>query len=469
MKAEEAFLKGKPQEAIGLLARVLEGEPDNVRALSNIGVIFHSAGQYQDARTALEKVLELEPSNNDMRKNLVITLLTLKDFQGARSHLEKLLAVNQNEPQLWALMGRVEASLNNTGPAIAAVERSLLLNPEQPDLTQFLNTLKDKGSGQPGASRGSGARKRNLFVFSAPGKESETDALSEGLRDAFKLERVASVKLEQYLKSIQYADIIWLDGLSHASIYFLNEMKTIKDKKVFMRFTRDDMQKPELTKTPYDCVSNFSFESFYYRDLFLALATNIKPGTPLHVIRRCVDLRTYGYSERTGTNSLCAVLSPYVNSGEIMLMLEAFLLVLKECPEAELHVRSAADLTKEKYIRHFLAINAIDKKVLFHTDAEGLKPFLNRFDCLLSTEIMPGAFGLMEALVMGLKPLIRFSLGQNEYTPDETMWKSFSELPVLYRDYPDPKTTSEMISGNNSPEKIVEFFVKALSMAGPGA
>jgi hypothetical protein len=126
-------------------------------------------------------------------------------------------------------------------------------------------------------------------------------------------------------------------------------------------------------------------------------------------------------------------------------------------------------MAKERYITHFLALNGMEKKVFYHTSGENLKTFLNQSDYFLTTEIQPGVVGLLESLSLGLKPLIRFSLGQNEYTPENTMWKNFSELPEMYDSYPDPLATSGLIQKNNDPDNLVGYYIKVLTTGSAGA
>jgi tetratricopeptide (TPR) repeat protein len=463
LAAEEAYMKGRSQEAVGLLAKVLAAEPDNLRALSNIGVIFHAVSQFQDAKTAFEKILTMEPENNGARKNLVLSLLSLKEFAEAKSHLEKLLAANQNEYQLWSLLSKVEEALNNKQAAAAHAERSLLLNPEQPEIRRYLETLKAGGATAARTATLIPGRKKNLFIFSAPETESETDVFRENLSENFKLERIASVKMELYKKSIPYADIIYLDGLSPVSLYFLAEKEFLRDKTVFLRVSRDDMLSGVLSKAVFETVNHVCFETFYYRDVFMSLQPALTPGANVHVIRRAVDVKTYAYSPREGKNNVCSVLSPSATAGDLILLLEAFFLISRENPEAVLRIHPGErDMTKEKYFNHFVAVNGLAGKVFFHS-GQSLKNFLEQNDCILLTEVNPGVKGMLEALVFGLKPLIRFTVAQNEYSPEYALWKNMTELSELYQNPPDARKLSETIGANNGPEKISPSYVKILT------
>ncbi|MDR2404995.1 MAG: tetratricopeptide repeat protein [Deltaproteobacteria bacterium] len=473
LMAEEAYLLGRPQEAIGLLAKVISEEPSNIRALSNIGVIFHAVGQYRDAKIAFEKVLAIEPANNDMRKNYVLTLLTLKDYKEAKKSLEILLAVNQNDFQLWTLLGKVEASLNNTPGAIAAVERSLLLNPEQPEIQEYLNSLKSgKDPKVLAAAQAAATRIKNLCIFSMPDRESETDFLSEGLSKDFRLERIASVKTDPYLKALPFADIVYLDGINEMTLFFLNSKDLLLDKTVFLRVSRDDMEKDSLKTVSYTQVNNLCFESFFFRDTFMNFKLPLNPGTKLHVIRKCVDTKTLSYSEHNGKDKICSVISESATPGDLILCLEAFLQILKINKEAKLHLHvGKRDMSKERYLLHYLSLNSIEKKVFYTStsDTESLSQFLGKNDYFLTTEVIPGVNGLLESILLGLKPLIRFTLGQNEYSPENTLWKNFTELLERYQEPPDGKLSSQIVFDTNGAQKLKDFYIKALTSGDVGA
>ena len=57
---------GSPMEGIFMLREVLEEEPDNVRAIVQMGMFSLQSGQYDKALSRFNKASELEPKNMDL-------------------------------------------------------------------------------------------------------------------------------------------------------------------------------------------------------------------------------------------------------------------------------------------------------------------------------------------------------------------------------------------------------------------
>ncbi|MBN1772003.1 MAG: tetratricopeptide repeat protein, partial [Deltaproteobacteria bacterium] len=63
-------LAGRAAEAVPLLERLAEEQPEHVGAWINLGVARAAAGRFEEARAALLRALELDPDNAQARANL---------------------------------------------------------------------------------------------------------------------------------------------------------------------------------------------------------------------------------------------------------------------------------------------------------------------------------------------------------------------------------------------------------------
>ncbi len=77
----EMALKGSWREAAFRFERVVEEQPDNGFAWSNLGVARESTGRFEEALEAYQKALELEPRNQQIQENLD----RLKAYMATRS------------------------------------------------------------------------------------------------------------------------------------------------------------------------------------------------------------------------------------------------------------------------------------------------------------------------------------------------------------------------------------------------
>ncbi|HEY8548905.1 MAG TPA: tetratricopeptide repeat protein [Vicinamibacterales bacterium] len=73
-QAVELQKAGKLEAAADAYTAFLEGQPNNVEARSNLGVVFAGLGRYAEAIDAYRRALEIAPSNHAVRLNLGIAL-----------------------------------------------------------------------------------------------------------------------------------------------------------------------------------------------------------------------------------------------------------------------------------------------------------------------------------------------------------------------------------------------------------
>ena len=70
-KGVQSLKNGDLFEAAGFFNAVLTSEPDHMKALNNLGVIYYEMDMSDKAKSTLEKILEIDPDNDIARENLV--------------------------------------------------------------------------------------------------------------------------------------------------------------------------------------------------------------------------------------------------------------------------------------------------------------------------------------------------------------------------------------------------------------
>jgi len=128
-------------EAEETIRRAIEIHP-TPRALSNLGTILHDMGRFEESVDALERAANLQPADAHMWGNLGSSCRRLPGYeQRARNALERavtlgrtLLEVNPRHATNWSQMGSWLANLNRFEQAVEAAERSLALEPANPEI-----------------------------------------------------------------------------------------------------------------------------------------------------------------------------------------------------------------------------------------------------------------------------------------------------------------------------------------------
>ncbi len=132
---------GKPDEALRIMQRVLELQPDNAEALNYIGYTW--ADQNINLAKALEYILRanaLKPDNGFIIDSLGWVYYRLGDFEQAATLLERSLQLIPNDPHVYHHLGDVYRSLKNFPQAIKAYKKALEMFQDEEQKT----TVKQK-------------------------------------------------------------------------------------------------------------------------------------------------------------------------------------------------------------------------------------------------------------------------------------------------------------------------------------
>ncbi|MDR1042163.1 MAG: tetratricopeptide repeat protein [Deltaproteobacteria bacterium] len=463
--AERAFLGGRTQDAVSMLFQAMNLDPLNARVNLALGVILHSLGQLEAARQSFARALELDEDDPAARRNLALALFSLKDHDSARRELETLMVRRPNDPQYWSALSAVEDAIGRAAPGTPA-RRSVFMKPAEDDRPGGDDA--DSGRLDPDRvmqddmiRRLADRDRKTLAVFLTMTSGPEMNVLSAWLGDYFDVRNVMSFKYDVYREAARDADIVWLEGLSDGNVHFLEERDLPEGKKVALRLSREDVLAGAARRVAYGRADAIFLESFCLRDLFLAGNPDVRGKTPIHVILKAVDTRVYAYIPRHGHRRIAAVIPERFDPSEFVLLLEAYLALRSARPEAELHLSvGLRNMANEYQVQQFLSENGCGYSVFFHGHGEELKPFLNSCHCFLSAEAYAGGPGALEALLLGLKPLIRSSPGAAELYPERCLWRNLGELAALYENPPDTVRISEVLKAIHRPAAVAPQYIQ---------
>ena len=93
-KAMNAVINSQYEKAIKYFDKILESDPDNVKALINKGSALGSLKKPLDAIDNYDKVLEIEPNNIPALNNKGTALANLQQYDEALSYFDKVLHID---------------------------------------------------------------------------------------------------------------------------------------------------------------------------------------------------------------------------------------------------------------------------------------------------------------------------------------------------------------------------------------
>jgi len=139
-KGFEAERETQYDLAMSYFDRVLEIEPDNLKALNANGVISAKTEKYDDALLYFDKILEIEPDNVDVLNNKAALFLELGKQDNAMQHIDRILEIEPDNVQALYTKGEIHLKKKDYEQALSYLDRVLQIEPDN------LKALNAKGS-----------------------------------------------------------------------------------------------------------------------------------------------------------------------------------------------------------------------------------------------------------------------------------------------------------------------------------
>lgn len=139
-KGFEAESETQYDLALSYFDRVLEIEPENLKALNAKGVISAKTEKYDDALSYFDKILEIEPDNVDVLNNKIALFLELGKQENAMHHMDRVLEIEPDNVQVLFTKGEIHLKKKEQEQALSYLDRVLQIEPDN------LKALNAKGS-----------------------------------------------------------------------------------------------------------------------------------------------------------------------------------------------------------------------------------------------------------------------------------------------------------------------------------
>ena len=460
-KIEALFAQGQAGEALEQLRGFLENEPDNIRALNDLGTILMAKGERETAEQTFRRALSLEPDRRDVRLNLALSLAAGEKWSETAELVTRLLAENQNEARLWTLLAKVERAQGNLSAALEYLDKSLTLDSEQTEL----QTVRDKLAAEvnrPAAAKG-GSRPSVLMCCQSSMEHFAMQLCDEMEKYAI-VKRVVASNFGPLHWPIRSADTVWLEWGSGLAADATRAPGLLSDKKVILRLHSYEILGDEAGKINYDAVTDIVFVCQFMRSLFNRKWPGVLGKCRSHVIHNGIDLDRFPFITGKGHKKI-AMVGRMDAKKDPMLMLQAFTFLWHRHPELELHVAGLPDNN-----RYYLAMpdmiakNNLDGATHFYGHVNDIPAWLADKDCIICTSpIESQGVGLLEAMHRGLRPLIYNFPGAQDLYPASYLWSNFDELEKLLFEGPAPEECRDFVAARYSMKRQAKNFLKVIT------
>lgn len=121
-------------EALAVMERIVTISPDHADALNYLGYTLADRNQQLDrAYTLLTKAKRLKPDNGYIQDSMAWVLYRMGRLPEAWEEIQQAVKLADSDPIIWEHYGDIAASLGNIQEARTGYEKSLTLNPEDPE------------------------------------------------------------------------------------------------------------------------------------------------------------------------------------------------------------------------------------------------------------------------------------------------------------------------------------------------
>lgn len=139
--AEALRKAGREQEAIRALRRVTGLEPDDPRAYVAAAELLMARGELDSAIALVRPALIRMPDDPALLNSLAVLYAGKQRFDDALRLLSKAVTVSPNDPLSWLNLGVCLEAKGDRNGAIAAYQRSLVLQPDSARARDYLERL----------------------------------------------------------------------------------------------------------------------------------------------------------------------------------------------------------------------------------------------------------------------------------------------------------------------------------------
>ena len=131
-QAQEAYRAGRIDAAESRINAMARRHPNHHEVLTAQGMIQMAKGQQEAAFGSFQKVLETDPRRTDALAWAAFAALNLQRFEEAERLSRRFVEVEPTNARSHFLLASSLRALGHVGPALQAIDRSLELNPRDP-------------------------------------------------------------------------------------------------------------------------------------------------------------------------------------------------------------------------------------------------------------------------------------------------------------------------------------------------
>jgi len=289
---------------------------------------------------------------------------------------------------------------------------------------------------------------KKVAIICSPGNDNHLSEIADYFKANYETKVCVTNDLEQTFNAIKWAEIIWIEWADNSAINVTRFEQLLYQKQVILRLHSYEAFTPYLDYIKWSTITDLVFVADYIKDIVLQKYPCIKMNVDrIHVIPNGIDTGRFALSRVKKGRDLAYL--GFLNFKKApVLLLTAFAELLSLQPDCTLHI--GGTFQEERYALYLKQMqeqnSLFAKQIKFHGWIEKPEEWLKDKSHIICTSVLESqGKGIMEAMSMGLKPVIHNFVGAGTIYPDKYLWSKVSDFcemilsdeynPVEYRDY----------------------------------
>ena len=125
---------GNPSEAIPLLTRVTEIDPNTKQVWNDLGLAYLRVGRFDDATAAFKKQVAADPYDEHVYNYLGLTYTQQEKYPDAIAAFKKQIEINPLDPVAHAALGGILENQHRFAEAVPELDKATVLAPDNAEL-----------------------------------------------------------------------------------------------------------------------------------------------------------------------------------------------------------------------------------------------------------------------------------------------------------------------------------------------
>lgn len=289
---------------------------------------------------------------------------------------------------------------------------------------------------------------RKIAIICSPGNDNHLAEVVDYFKLNYETKVYITNDLKQIFKALQWAETVWIEWADQSAIDVTRFERLLFQKQVILRLHSYEAFTSYLDYIRWSAITDLIFVAEHVKDIVLKKYPVIKSNVNrIHVIPNGIDMNKFKLVKKTKGKDL-AYLGQINHKKAPMLLFVAFAELLKIDSTYKLHIGGV--FQEERYALYLGQMQRQNplfiKQIQFHGWIENPEEWLEDKSHIICTSVFESqGKGIMEAMSMGLKPVIHNFVGADTIYMKKYIWKTVSEfcemvlsneyLPNEYRGY----------------------------------